>query len=493
VGVATLETLVRERDLLERLLQLSIVEDPEPFLNEALAVSVARVDALRGYITLQADGAQPAWWSAVALDERELEAMPSRISTGIVGAAMAQGRSLRINNALLDPAWRARDSVVQNKVESVLCCPIGGEAAYGVLYLQGRANGAPFTDEDERRATVLCAWLAPVAARLLARLRDPTAALRARLSVADLVGTTPAMHSLLGEIELAARFDAEVLLQGPTGSGKTVVARAIARNSRRRDKPFVEVGCGGTFGDRFDAEFFGAAPGSFTGAPKEGLTGFVAAAEGGTLFLDEVGELPPAAQAALLQFLDEGRRYRRIGEVTWHHADVRVIAATNRDLEAEAAEGRFRADLWHRLSTLTIRVPGLSERRDDLPLLAAAILADRAVRHRLPPHRLSPAALGALQQAPWPGNIRQLGKVLEVALMRAHLRGDAVVTSADLFGEAEPEQGETWQSATWRFQGRVLRERLEQHDWHVATAAKSLDVAVSHLHALIKAHGLRRK
>jgi two-component system response regulator GlrR len=208
------------------------------------------------------------------------------------------------------------------------------------------------------------------------------------------------------------------------------------------------------------------------------------------LFLDEIAELTPPAQAALLQFLDEDKRFRRVGDPSLRRADVRVIAATHTDL---TAQGRFRVDLFHRLNTLTVRVPGLDERKEDISLISAQLLQERAAKHQMAAIPISMAALRALTGMDWVGHIRQLAKALEVGLMRANLAGANVIDVEHLFpdraGEVRPE---TWAEATRRFQAGFLRDVLEDVSWNVVAAAERLDLAKSHVYALIQSLGLSK-
>jgi NtrC-family two-component system response regulator AlgB len=206
-----------------------------------------------------------------------------------------------------------------------------------------------------------------------------------------------------------------VLLRGENGTGKGVLARALHAFGPRRERPFVVVNCPTLSAELLASELFGHARGSFTGAVRD-QPGRVEAAEGGTLFLDEIAELPPALQAKLLRFLQE-RQFERVGEVRTRTADVRVVAATNRELEKEVAEGRFREDLLYRLNVLELTVPPLRERREDLPELAQALVAFAARSFGRAAPSIGEEALAALAAHPWPGNVRELKNVLERALI----------------------------------------------------------------------------
>jgi NtrC-family two-component system response regulator AlgB len=213
----------------------------------------------------------------------------------------------------------------------------------------------------------------------------------------------------------AASSDATVLLLGESGTGKNVLARAIHAWSPRRAGPFVTISCTTLAEHLLESELFGHVKGAFTGAWKD-KPGRLESAAGGTLFLDEMGELPPELQAKLLRFLEE-RRFERVGDTRTVEVDARLVAATNRDLEAEVAAGRFRSDLYYRLAVVALRLPPLRERREDLPALADHLLAALAARHRRTLPRLSPEARAALAAYGWPGNVRELANALERALV----------------------------------------------------------------------------
>jgi NtrC-family two-component system response regulator AlgB len=237
-----------------------------------------------------------------------------------------------------------------------------------------------------------------------------------------LTSESAAMQHALATAERAAASDAVVLLTGESGTGKTVLARQIHGWSRRAAGPFVTIACTTLSDHLLESELFGHARGALTGALKD-KAGRVEAAAGGTLFFDEIGELPSELQAKLLRFLDE-RRFERVGETVTRTVDARVVAATNRALEQDVATGRFREDLFFRLNVVSIRLPALRERREDLDVFVDHVLANVAARDRRPALRLAPAARAALHRYDWPGNLRELANALEHAAVLS--RGDEI-------------------------------------------------------------------
>ena len=313
---------------------------------------------------------------------------------------------------------------------------------------------------------------------------DPFSAIR---------GKSQAMGEVVDRLRLAAPLDVHVLLTGPSGVGKTVLANAIHLASRRRSGPFVEINCATIPEALLENELFGADPGGHSAVARGTVKGKVEAAEGGTLFLDEIGELAPGAQSKLLQLL-QSKTYYRLGGSTPRRADVRVVAATNANLKAAIAERKFREDLYYRLEVLEIQVPPLSERSEDLIPLSFEFLRQVVERHQLSRKLLSPNAIRAIQAAQWPGNVRQLANRIESATIHAQMRGSDQIEGHDIFPD-DPRSSEaatTLQSATRRFQRNHILGVLTATDWSVPETAQILDVSRSQIYNLIRMFELKR-
>jgi len=250
---------------------------------------------------------------------------------------------------------------------------------------------------------------------------------RADARFGEIVVGSPAMRKAMEVAQKVAPYDSPVLITGSSGTGKELVARMLHRESGRSDMPFIPVNCGGVPEQLLESEFFGFVRGAFTGADRE-KEGLFEAADGGTLFLDEVGELPGALQVKLLRALQEGE-VRRIGATQTSRVDVRVISATNRDLEEAVDEGDFRKDLYYRLAVVPIHLPTLQARKEEIPQLAHHLLARHSARLGVPIEGIEPEAMEILLRYPWPGNIRELENVLERALV---LTDDHIVSVDDL-------------------------------------------------------------
>ena len=492
----------RERDLYKALLELGGQEQLEPLLEHALALVVDVTGASQGYIEVRDPAREDdagAWWIGHACSPTEVDEIRAMVSRGIIAEALASGRTILTHSALLDERFRNRESVRARRIEAVICAPIGGDASRGVVYLQGRAAPGVFSDEAREHAEALARHLAPFVDRLLARARseearDATQGLRARHRLDEVVGHGPAIAQALEQAMLAAPLDVNVLLTGPSGSGKSLLARAIHANSRRASAAFVAVNCAALPENLIESELFGALAGSHSEA-RRNLAGKVAAAEGGTLFLDEVSEIPYAAQAKLLQLL-QAKQYYPLGSPQPVQADVRLVAATNEDLREAVKARRFREDLFYRLQVLPIRMPALAERREDLPDLASHQLSAACRRHGLPPLVLGGAGLRAIQAADWPGNVRELEHAVEAAAIRAAGEGIETVEPRHLFpAAARPSEaaGElNFRDATRWFQRELLERTLRESEWNVTEVARRLGLARSHVYNLIRAFELGR-
>ncbi|MEM7409358.1 MAG: sigma 54-interacting transcriptional regulator [Myxococcota bacterium] len=339
-----------------------------------------------------------------------------------VGRVAATGQPLVANDlasdpdALQHPEWARSERLVA----------FGGQPLRfrdEVLGVLGLFLRVPFDEDDLARlrtiadhaaATLATARAFEEAERLRAQLEVQNAILRDEVrevaAFGSILGESPALRRVLDQVALVAESDATVVVRGESGTGKELVAREIHARSARAEGPWVRVNCAAIPSELFESEFFGHVRGAFTGATRDRI-GFVAAADGGTLFLDEVGEIPLALQAKLLRVLEQGE-VQRLGETKVTRADVRVVAATNRDLEAQVRSGGFREDLYYRLNVFPIEMPPLRDRAGDAAILARHFF--ERVRHGEAVY-LSPENLAELADYDWPGNVRELRNVIERA------------------------------------------------------------------------------
>ena len=326
------------------------------------------------------------------------------------------------------------------------------------------------------------------------RLRD---AVRSRF---EIVGASYAIRAVTEKIERVAKTPARVLITGENGTGKELVARAIHANSTRAKGPFVEVNCAAIPAELIESELFGHMKGSFTGAVQDRAGKFELADEG-TLFLDEVGDMSLAAQAKVLRVLQDGV-VTRIGGAKPIQVDVRVLAATNKDVEAEIAGGRFREDLYYRLNVVPIHVPPLRERREDIPLLIGHFIGQLTGASGLTPRAMGDDAVARLQQLEWPGNVRELRNTIERLLILSsgpRIGADDVDRLAGRRGDvSEGGLGSLLDVATFddfkhAAERAYLLAKLRAFDWNVSETARALDMPRSNLYKKIERYGLSRE
>ncbi len=328
----------------------------------------------------------------------------------------------------------------------------------------------------------------------LDRLERENRDLRRGGDASEILGASAGIEKLRDLIGRSAPADVPILVLGENGTGKELVARAIHAASPRCLGPFVPMNCAAVPAELIESELFGHEKGAFTGAAAQ-RRGLFEQADGGTLFLDEIGDMPAAMQAKLLRVLQDGR-FTRVGGSAVLHADVRVISATNRDIDALVSEGRFREDLLYRLNTLTLRTPPLRERREDVERLVAHFAEAAARRNRWRVRHFSDEALALLREQPWRGNVRELRNVVERILILAE--GDpigaedvlAALPPATKAATAALPTGGALRDLVDAFERDVIRERLRVHAGHVTKAAKSLDLERSHLYKKCRQLGI---
>ena len=457
-----------------RLLEAGSLETLLDALLDAL-LEVTRAD--KGFVIELADG-QPEVRASRNVAPGNVEEAVSRVSDSIVQKVLLTRRPLVVADALHDAEWSGSASVVNLRLQSVMCAPLlaRGEV-FGAIYLGNDSVRNLFDARSLETLTVFAsqASLLLQNALLLRDLRRENEALREAIEsrrYGELVGAGPSMREVYRRIEKVAPTDVTVLVQGETGTGKELVAREIHRRSARAAGPFVAVNCAAIPEGLLESELFGHVRGAFTGAVAN-RPGRFQAASGGTLFLDEIGEMPPSLQVKLLRAIQE-RVVQRVGDSRPEPVDIRVVGATNRNLEDEVRAGRFREDLYYRLHVVTITLPPLRERGDDVTVLARWFLQRYAAEFESRARGFAPGAMAALRHHPWPGNIRELENRVKKAAVLADgplvgaedldLRVDAIDATLPLADAIED------------FRKRYISDILDRNGGNRTKTAKDLDV-----------------
>ena len=459
-------------------------------LGETLVdLALEAVPAGRGALFLpgDADG-----FVCIAQKDRSDGASPPRpVSRTVLSQVRLDREAIFSNDLRQTDGLRDVESLVASPVRALAAVPLAGpDALFGVLYLDSGSADFAVSESDLQ----LLMGLANIAAgafenvRHLERLESERERLRAEGAAgSDMVGESPAVRRVHEFIGRVARADATVLILGESGTGKELAARAIHRASPRSAAPFVAIHCAALAETVLESELFGHEKGSFTGALSQ-KKGKIELGDGGTVFLDEIGELSPAAQVKLLRVLQE-REIERVGGTRPISVDIRVIAATNKNLEKEAAAGRFREDLYYRLSVVSLTMPSLRERKEDVPLLASYFAARFGQKLRNLAPGISPEARAILQRYEWPGNVRELANAIERAVVLGS--GDDIVPEdlpeALLEGGGAPDLRLATYHATINAAKRnAILEATRESGGSFTEAAKRLGVHPNYLHRLVR-------
>jgi len=465
--------------------------------EKALEAVLAAVPADQAAILLTDEGVD-GFSSITGRDRRHGANQPVRASQTILNRVLEENLGVLSTDVQSDHVYREAESLLERRVHSVLAVPleVGGKAL-GVMYLEASSPGSRFDSDLLQLVTTLgnITALAIENGKHLERLDGENRRLHEELNIThSMVGESKAMREVYEFVARVAGRDSTVLIFGESGTGKELVARAVHLNSPRKDMPFVAINCAAITETLLESELFGHERGSFTGAVAQ-KKGKLEVAEGGTIFLDEIGELALPMQAKLLRVLQE-REFERVGGTRTIKLDVRLIAATNRDLKEASRTGAFRSDLYYRLNVVSLHMPPLRERRDDIPLLAAFFAAQHGEKVKRKVAGISPEARGCLMRYDWPGNVREL----ENAIERAVVLGSTEVILAEDLPEAILEEtaaaGEPVNALAEgiREAKKVLIERaIEQADGNYTEAAKILGVHANHLFRLVRTLNLKPK
>jgi len=467
-------------------------------------VQIAGAD--RGFLMRMHEDGKLHFEIARSRDEATLPPDEFQISWGIAEEAAHRRETVWVPDAVGSSLFQDRKSVRELSLRTVVALPIlTSGRVLGVLYVDSHSIAHEFTPED---IAILEGFAAQVAvalenARQHEELKDSKnrlemenlnlrRALKEESRYGLLVGRSPKMLRVIELMEKVIPTQVSILIQGETGTGKELIARAIHLNGPRREKNFMAVNCGALPESLLESELFGYRKGAFTGASEDRI-GLFEAADGGTLFLDEVGEMPATLQVKLLRVLQDSQ-IRRVGDTVSRRVDFRLIAATNRDLKTEVEAGRFRQDLFYRLNVVPIALPPLRERGEDTLLLAQHFLELFMKQQTKTVRGLSAESRELLLRHPWPGNVRELENAMARAVALAD-EGGAIEPL--LFGLGAPvtrrwDGQHTLRETLDAVEAETIREALRQCESNVSRAARALGVSRQHLHNRMNAHGIRR-
>jgi Nif-specific regulatory protein len=445
--------------------------------------------------------AESAAFLSISLDEKEIESsqgwdritgIGARVqpSSTVVSQVLTTRSAVLVKKMIADGQFTGAESLVISGTQSVLCVPMESLGQLmGLVYAGTSDPDQRFDEQHLQLMTAGCsvAAMAVQNARQFEILRGENQLLKEEINLNhNMVGESSAMRQVYQVIAKVAQADSTVLVNGESGTGKELVARAIHQNSPRSNKPFVAINCAAIPETLLESELFGTEKGAYTGASQR--QGKLEAAEGGTVLLDEIGELPLVVQAKLLRVLQE-RRFERLGGTRSIPVNVRWIAATNRDLKEAVKNRTFRDDLYFRLQVITIRMPALRERRDDIPLLAGYFALRFSKLCGRPVKGISPQARARLLHYDWPGNIRELENTIERAIVVGS--GDYVLPedlNEDLFENELPAEVPTpvYHESVKQAKQRIVRNALDRASGNVTEAARDLGIHPNNLHRLIR-------
>jgi Nif-specific regulatory protein len=500
----------RELSELTLLLELSEILDSSMDLHKVLGPAMEAIHRhmgmFRGTITLlNRETGEISIEAAYGLSPSEQRRGTYQLGEGVTGRVVAEGRPAVVPRVSEEPRFLDKTGSLKDldrSEVSFICVPIKLEnETIGTLGANRLFTGDISLEEDVRLLRIIASMISRAVRlrqqaqeerqRLIeerARLREE---LKERFRPANIIGRSKAMQHVYDLIAQVAHSDTTVLLGGESGVGKELVAHAIHYNSRRADGPFVKVSCAALPESIIESELFGHEKGAFTGATQQ-RPGRFERADGGTLFLDEVGDLSPATQVRLLRVLQE-REFERVGGTEPIRTDVRVIAATNRDLEAAIEKGDFRRDLYYRLNVFPIHIPPLRERRTDIMLLADHFVEKYSKRHGKNVRRISTPAIDMLTSYHWPGNVRELENCIERAVL---LSEDDVIhghhlpptlQTAEASGTVPPGDLEAVLDSVER---EMILEALKSSRGNMAKAARSLGITERVMGLRVKKHGI---
>jgi Nif-specific regulatory protein len=471
------------------------IQDLEKLQSKMLALIFDVVPAERGAILLSGKRTRE-FESVYAQHRKPGGAPPVSISRTVTNQVMEREVAVLGSDIAGNGELKNLDSVVQSNAHSILCVPLAAfQKVIGCIYLDS-TNPTDRFDQDHLQMLAAVAGICASALENLRRLQwleQENLRLNTEINLEhNMVGESPRMKEVYQFLARVAPKDTTVLIQGESGTGKELVARAIHRNSPRTGKPFVAINCAAIPEGLLESELFGHEKGAFTNAVSQ-KKGRFEIADGGVVFLDEIGELAPALQVKLLRVLQE-REFERVGGTRPIAVDIRLIAATNKNLQDAVKAGSFRLDLYYRLNVLALVVPPLRERQDDIPVLANYFVQKYSKRCKIKPKRISHEAMASLVNYDWPGNVRELENAMERALVLSVSENLELEDLPESVVEKDPSPrlaSTKYHAAVKDLKKQLILKALDESKGNHTLAAKNLGVHVNYLHRLTRNLGLR--
>jgi len=468
---------------------LNSIHDTDELLQRVMDIAIETMSAERGFIMLESPGTSEEFVTAVAHNiDPDSDVSEGSASQSVLQRVMEEQEPVMTHDAPQDERFSAAESIIAQHIQSILAVPLRIKGALiGVIYLDSTKNRTQFTPQGLRfmEAFANQAAIAIDNANLIQEKIHENIALRSQMEefypFEEIVGESPAMKKVFQTMEKVLDVDSPVLLLGESGTGKELVARAIHYQGHRKEKPFVAQFCGALTDTLLESELFGHKKGSFTGAASD-KPGLFEIANGGTFFLDEIADIPLSTQTKLLRVLQEGE-LKRVGDTKSIHVDVRIISATNKDLKREVTREKFREDLFYRINVITIEMPPLRDRGDDVLLLADLFLNKYSKKLDRDVQRFSRGALRKLQEYKWPGNVREL----ENTIQRAITLCQETKIQEEHLGLFFPEEEKRSEEMTLdEVKKQHVLKVLEKHDGNRTRTAEALDVSLRWLQYQLK-------
>lgn len=485
--------------LLQAAQEVSSTRDKAKLLEAIVSSATKVVECKNSCLMLLHPGSQElVAYVVVGANRDQMKEIRFKVGEGIAGWVAKHGEPVLSNDVQSDPRYsRKLDEITDMPLQSILCLPLVSRGkALGVLNIINKPDDGRFTEEDLHLAEAFAdqAGIAIENANIYDAMSKENKLLREQLDLAPklLTSFSPTMKEVIQMAKRAAESDATVLLLGESGTGKEIVARSIHTWSDRARQPFVAVNCAALPEQLLESEIFGHEQGAFTGALRR-KEGKVELANGGTFFLDELGELKLDVQTKLLRVLQD-HQFERVGGTQIITADIRIIAATNKDLREEVQRGAFREDLFFRLNVISLTIPPLRERKEDILFIANKFIELYCREESRPQPSLSPAAKKALLGYEWPGNVRELENVLERAIVlgvKDVIDADDLLLDLPLSTARPIEIDRPYRDLVRDFKRDLIRRALSECGGNQSRAAEKLSIAQPYLSRVMRDLGLR--